>query len=158
MPRAGQRTEILRLERGALGIGVGQPVLHLLDLAVEEAQRRLRVVAVVRQILVDEDSISLSTICLASLGLEADAVISNRLFCCATILMLVCRPATRSAMSCGTRHGVGEIGAAHDLFQIDRAGQRLADRVDVVLLLLRIDADLRRQHWPIWTNTRALAS
>jgi hypothetical protein len=144
-PGSGKTAEIAVLKIGAVGLGVGELLLPVGELRIEEPQRRAGLVAITGEILFDEDVDQL--LHHGACGFRAGT--RHRDF--EQIVLLrgdldrLLQPGNAVRDVTVVRHGAGEIGASHDLFEIDRRGQRLADRVEVLGLVGRRDADLARQ-------------
>ena len=141
----GQRAEVARLEIGPLGIRVRQPLLQLRQLRIEEVEALRRLAAIAAQVGFDEDVDQLLGNLLRQLGAGRGGGNLEQIVLLAFHLDRLREARDAIGDVAVARHGLRKVGAAHHLFQVHRADQCLADRVDVLLLRLGGGIHRRRQ-------------
>ena len=143
---AGERAEIAVLEIGALRLGVLQRFLALLELLVEKGERLRILAAVVGQILFDENVDQFLGDRPRELRRGRGRRDLEQIVLLRDDLDRGLQPRDAIGDVAVVRHGLRKIGAAHDLFEIDRGRERLADRIDIVLIAVRRWIVADRQH------------
>ncbi|PAV92675.1 hypothetical protein WR25_10391 [Diploscapter pachys] len=141
----GQRAEVARLEIGPLGVRIRQPLLQLRQLRIEEVEALRRLAAIAAQVGFDEDVDQLLGDLLRQLGAGRGGGDLEQIVLLAFHLDRLREARDAIGDVAVARHGLRKVGAAHHLFQVHRADQCLADRVDVLLLRLGGGIHRRRQ-------------